>query len=83
MLPFCIHQIMDADNSVNDWSSDDGSERQLCNDSSLNINPARGGRLLQQSQRRPAWKTLPFIPYADWDPDQSYNELPQLACTIL
>jgi hypothetical protein len=56
---------MDADDSVNDWSSDDESERQLCNDSSLNIEPARGGRLPQQSQRRPAWKTLSLVLYAD------------------
>jgi hypothetical protein len=65
MLSFCIHWIMDADDSVNDWSSDDESERQLCNDSSLNIEPACGARLVQQSQRRPARKTLPFVPYAD------------------
>jgi hypothetical protein len=76
MLSFCIHWIMDADDSVNDWSSDDESERQLCNDSSLNIEPACGARLVQQSQRRPARKTLPFVPYADWAPDQSYDELP-------
>jgi len=61
---------------VNDWSSDDESESQLCNDSRLNINPARGGRLPQQSQRRPARKTVPFVPYAEWVPDQSYDELP-------
>jgi hypothetical protein len=71
-----IHWIIGADDSVNDWSSDDESERQLCNDSSLNIEPARGARLPQRSQRRPARKTLPFVPYADWVPDQSYDELP-------
>lgn len=32
--------------------------------------------LPQRSQRRPARKTLPFVPYADWVPDQCYDELP-------
>jgi hypothetical protein len=72
-------RAMDADDSVDDWSSDNESERQLCNDSSRNIELARSGRLPQQSQRRPALKTLPFVPYADWVADQSYDELP-LSC---
>jgi hypothetical protein len=55
---------MDAEDSVNDGSSDDESE-QLCNDSTLNIEPPRGARLPQQSLRRPARKTLPFVPYED------------------
>jgi hypothetical protein len=65
---------MDGEDSVNDWSSDD--ESQVCNDSNIDVDPARGSRLLQQSQRRPARKTLSFVPYADWDPDQSYDEIP-------
>jgi hypothetical protein len=32
----------------------------------------------QQSQRRPARKTLPFVPCEDWDPDQSYDEQPPI-----
>jgi hypothetical protein len=68
---------MDADDSVDDWPSDDESERQLCNDSRRNIELARSGRLPQQSQRRPTLKTLPFVPYADWVADQSYDELPR------
>jgi hypothetical protein len=67
---------MDTEDSLNEWSSDDESERQLCKDPSLNIEPAHGARVLQQTQRRPARKTLPFVPYADWAPDQSYDELP-------
>jgi hypothetical protein len=65
---------MDAEDSVNDWSSDDESE-QLCNDSALNIEPPRGARLLQRSLRRPARKTLPFVPYEDWVLGQSYGDL--------
>jgi hypothetical protein len=38
-------RIMDAEDSVNDWSSDD--ESQICNGSSLNIDPTRGSRLPQ------------------------------------
>jgi hypothetical protein len=67
---------MGADDSMNEWSSDDESESQLGNDSSLNIGSTRGARLMPQSQRRPARKTLPFVPYADWVRGQSYDELP-------
>jgi len=67
---------MDADDSVNDLSSDDESERQPRNNSSLNNEPAGSTGLVRQSQRRPAWKTLLFVPYADWVPDQSYDQLP-------
>ena len=56
---------MDADDSVNDLSSDDESERQPQNNSSLNNEPAGSTGLVWQSQRRPAWKTLPFVLYAD------------------
>ncbi len=66
---------MDADDSVNEWSSDIESDRQPSDDSSLNIQPARGARL-PQSQRRPANRTLSFVPYADWSPDQAYDDLP-------
>ena len=67
---------MDADDSVNGLSSDDESERQPRNNSSLNNGPAGGTGLVRQSQRRPARKTLPIVPYADWVPDQSYDQLP-------
>lgn len=46
---------MDGKESVNDWSSD--NEIQICNDSNPDIDPARGSRLPQQSQRRPAQYT--------------------------
>jgi hypothetical protein len=72
----CIHWIMDTDDSVNEWSSDDESDRQPSNDSRHHIQPARGARLPQQSQRRPVNRTLSFVPYADWSPDQVYEDLP-------
>ena len=56
---------MDVDDSLNDSSSDDEIERQL--------RPQRG-------QLRPARKTLPFMPYADWVPGQSYAEQPPPSC---
>jgi len=67
---------MDADDSVNGLSSNDESERQPRNNSSLNNGPAGGTGLVRQSQRRPARKTLPIVPYADWVLDQSYDQLP-------
>jgi hypothetical protein len=59
-----INWMMDADDSLNDSSSDYEIER------------ACGAQGPQRSQLRPACKTLPFVPYADWVPDQSYDELP-------
>ncbi|KAK3934333.1 hypothetical protein QBC46DRAFT_83014 [Diplogelasinospora grovesii] len=56
---------MDVDDSVNDWSSDDDAERQLVRSAPC-----------QRSQLRPARKTLPFVPYPDWDPGQSYEAQP-------
>ena len=67
---------MDADDSVNDWSSDNETEPQLCNVSRSNAQPARGFQPPQRSQLRPARKILPFVPYADWIPGQSYEEQP-------
>jgi hypothetical protein len=40
---------MDTEDSLNEWPSDDESERQLCKDPSLNIEPAHGARVLQQT----------------------------------
>ncbi|KAK3934731.1 hypothetical protein QBC46DRAFT_399104 [Diplogelasinospora grovesii] len=62
---------MTSDDSVNDWSS--GDEAGLPNDESQ---PVRGTRPAQRGQLRPARKTLPFVPYADWVPGQSYKEQP-------
>jgi hypothetical protein len=72
----CIDRTMDADDSANEWSSDNQSNCQPSDDSSLDIQPARGALLPPQSQRRPANKTLSFVPYADWDPEQTYDDLP-------
>ena len=41
----CIDRTMDADDSVNEWSSDNQCDRQPSEDSSLSIPPARGARL--------------------------------------
>lgn len=67
---------MDSDNSGNDWSSGDEAERRLPNGASLESPPLRDTRPPQRSQLRPARKTLPFVPYADWVPGQSYEEHP-------
>jgi hypothetical protein len=60
---------MDSDESVNEWSSEDESERQPSNVSV-------GAQRLLQSQRRPANRALSFIPYMDWNPEQAYDDLP-------
>jgi hypothetical protein len=67
---------MDADDSVNEWSSDSQSDRELSDDSSPVIKPAGSAQLAPQSQRRPANRTLSFVPYADWGPEQAYDYLP-------
>ena len=67
---------MDADASVIAWSDDsddDDSDVEVCDEANRNSGNTRPQ---QHSQRRPARVTLPFVPYADWDADQSYDELP-------
>ncbi|KAH6871327.1 hypothetical protein B0T10DRAFT_523109 [Thelonectria olida] len=63
---------------MNDWSSDDDIEidPQLDNHSQLESQPTRSRNVPSQSQRRPAQSVLPFVPYDDWVPDQSYIEHP-------
>ena len=63
----CIDWIMDADDSMDEWSSEDQCDRQLSNNSSLNTQSARDARLATQRQQRPANRTLSFVPYLDWD----------------
>lgn len=36
----------------------------------------RGTQQPPQSQRRPANRTLSFVLYEDWDPEQAYDDLP-------
>ncbi|KAL6904180.1 hypothetical protein GGI43DRAFT_399809 [Trichoderma evansii] len=55
---------MDIEEYVNNWSSDNEREPQLCNDSNLDTQLARHIRT-QRSQLRPAKNTLPFVPYAN------------------
>jgi hypothetical protein len=52
--------VINAEEYVNDWFSDDESEPQLCNDSNLDTQPAHHTRTPQRSQLRPAENTLPF-----------------------
>ncbi|KAK3353709.1 hypothetical protein B0T25DRAFT_581423 [Lasiosphaeria hispida] len=66
---------MDSDASVNDWSSGDEPEHRLPNAANLESRPVRNAAP-QRGQLRPARKTLPFVPYTDWVPGQSYEEHP-------
>lgn len=63
---------------MNDWSSDDDIDRQLCIVSSSHSQPSYGPGHSRQSQLQPIRKTLPFVPFADWDPETLYNDLPPL-----
>lgn len=67
---------MDSDNFVNDWSSGNKPEHRLSNIASPDSPLLHSARLPQRSQLRPTPKTLPFVPYADWVPGQSYKEQP-------
>lgn len=62
---------MDADTSMSDWSSDHETSPQPGDRP-----PARGAGPTRRSQLRPARKTLPFVPYDDWLPGESYDEQP-------
>lgn len=66
---------MDSDSS-NDWSSGDEPSLEHRNVVSPPSQPIRGARPPPQSGLRPARKSLPFVPYEDWVPGQSYEEHP-------
>lgn len=70
---------MDADDSVNDCSGDDESERQLCNDSSPYIEPARDARPEAEAQDSDNYQTghSPMIinNYIPTHPSQSGSNL--------
>ena len=65
---------MNADGFLSDYSSGDDPEHDSCDVSSPETQVA--ARAPPRSQRRPARQILPFVPYEDWDPDQSYDEQP-------
>ncbi|KAH6699541.1 hypothetical protein EV126DRAFT_424152 [Verticillium dahliae] len=63
---------MYGDDASHYWSSDEETQPQP-DDESCSDQPA--SRALTPVQR-PARRTLPFVPYANWDPDQTYDDLP-------
>lgn len=56
---------------------DDEIKRNI---SSSYSEPASSAPGLQRSRLQPALVTLPFVLYADWDPDRSYAEQLLLSC---
>ncbi|KAG9249981.1 uncharacterized protein F5Z01DRAFT_731324 [Emericellopsis atlantica] len=66
---------MDADSSVNDWTSDEASESPP-SDFPDDDDQSRRVALTRKSQLRPAGLGLAFVPYADWRPTLPYNEQP-------
>ena len=67
---------MDTDIAMSDWSSDGETSLQPCKASSTDRQPTRGVGPTRRSQLRPARKTLPFVPYDDWLPGESYDDQP-------
>ncbi|KAK4071308.1 hypothetical protein Purlil1_13462 [Purpureocillium lilacinum] len=61
---------MHSQESVLEWSSDDGTQAES------ELQPACPTAAPGRSQLRPARNTLPFVPYADWDAGQSYDDVP-------
>ncbi|KAM0267961.1 hypothetical protein ACHAQH_010065 [Verticillium albo-atrum] len=66
---------MYGDDSEHVWSSDEETQPQP-DDESCSNQPASRLVTPLRSQLRPARKTLSFVPYANWDPDQTYDGLP-------
>ncbi|KAK0761663.1 LOW QUALITY PROTEIN: hypothetical protein N5P37_005645 [Trichoderma harzianum] len=67
---------IDADSSINGWSSDDASESQPCNFADSDDKHSQQPTLTRHSQLRPAGNGLAFVPFADWRPGRSYNQQP-------
>ncbi|KAI5456144.1 hypothetical protein BGZ63DRAFT_320180, partial [Mariannaea sp. PMI_226] len=63
---------MNANDSANDWLSEEETRSRLSGHSSPDCDDPEH-LLTQRSQLRPARRTLSFVPYTDWTPDEPYD----------
>ncbi|SPO02456.1 uncharacterized protein DNG_05129 [Cephalotrichum gorgonifer] len=64
---------MDRNESICDWPSDDGCDPGSPDLSSSEDEESQLATLASRSRLRPAGSALAFVPYANWDPERSYD----------
>ncbi|GJC88125.1 hypothetical protein ColLi_10963 [Colletotrichum liriopes] len=60
---------------------DDASDSHV-SDASSDSEASEFATLAQRSQLRPAGSALTFVPYADWEPERSYNSEPTIRYNV-
>src|SRR2546421_4376453 len=66
--------------TVHDWPSDDASDQN--SDSSTSDGGSQPATLVARSRLRPAGSALTFVPFANWDPERSYEGEPTIRYNV-
>ncbi|CAM1508712.1 Fc.00g055600.m01.CDS01 [Cosmosporella sp. VM-42] len=69
---------MNQSEIVNDWPSDDASEAQVSDFSTSDSEVSQPAASAFRSRLRPAGGALTFVPFADWEPERSYEGEPTI-----
>ncbi|KAH8652835.1 hypothetical protein BGZ61DRAFT_468434 [Ilyonectria robusta] len=68
--------------TVNDWPSDDASDSQNCDLSTSDSEASQHATSAPRSRLRPAGSVLAFMPFADWEPERSYEGEPTIRYNV-
>ncbi|KAH7108890.1 hypothetical protein B0J13DRAFT_527170 [Dactylonectria estremocensis] len=65
-----------------DWPSDDASDSQNCDLQISDSEVSQHATPAPRSRLRPAGSALAFVPFADWEPDRSYEGEPTIRYNV-
>ncbi|KAH7112246.1 hypothetical protein B0J13DRAFT_590914 [Dactylonectria estremocensis] len=65
-----------------DWPSDDASDSQNCDLQTSDSEVSQHAAPAPRSRLRPAGSALAFVPFADWEPDRSYEGEPTIRYNV-
>ncbi|KAK1989646.1 hypothetical protein LX36DRAFT_717410 [Colletotrichum falcatum] len=69
-------------NRTEPWTIDDASDSYNSNPSSSDSETSEPAPLTHISRLRPAGSALAFVPYADWEPERSYDGEPTIRYNV-
>ncbi|RSL41598.1 hypothetical protein CEP54_015771 [Fusarium duplospermum] len=69
---------MNQSEIVDDWPSDDASEARISDLSTSDSEVSQPAASVPRSRLRPAGGALSFVPFADWEPERSYEGEPTI-----
>ncbi|KFA55563.1 hypothetical protein S40293_09988, partial [Stachybotrys chartarum IBT 40293] len=75
-------KTMDRSEPADDWPSDDSSESRDCGLSTSDSENPEPASLVPRSRLRPAGAALTFVPFANWDPERSYDGEPTIRYNV-